>query len=199
VSGTRLGNLNRAAKDLGIPFGEYLSRIDRDEKRCWYCRKWKQKAEFGRDRSRIDGLCSACRLCRFGGRTRHHIRPGGPGINRLTGRPGPVPKPPRDGDREQARRRINLEVESGRRPHPNTLPCADCGHIWKPGERRHEYDHFAGYAAEFHLVVQPVCTSCHDTRSRTKGELVFCRGTHGRFKIQALPANERIKGEDHYG
>lgn len=29
----------------------------------------------------------------------------------------------------------------GERGEPNTLPCADCGHVWFAGERRHA--HFA--------------------------------------------------------
>lgn len=68
-----------------------------------------------------------------------------PRINPETGRPGPKPQRPRTGDKIQARQRINVEVRTGRRPHPNTLPCADCGHIWEEGERRHEYDHHLGY------------------------------------------------------
>ena len=55
------------------------------------------------------------------------------GNNPITGRPGPAPKPPRDGDRKQARQRINVEVQAGRRPHPNSLPCTDCG-LWCAGE-----------------------------------------------------------------
>ena len=82
-------------------------------------------------------------------------------INPLTGRSGPAPDPPRDGDQKQARRRINVEVRTGRRPHPNTFPCALCGHVWTLGERRHEYDHYLGYAAEYHYTVRPVCTKCH--------------------------------------
>ncbi len=68
----------------------------------------------------------------------------------------------------QARQRVNVEVRSGRRPHPNTLTCTDCGHVWKPGERRHEYDHHLGYEAEHHADVEPVCTTCH--ARRTEGE-----------------------------
>lgn len=86
------------------------------------------------------------------------------GINELTGLPGPAPNPPRDGDAVQARQRINVEVRTGRRPHPNTLPCSDCGHLWAEGERRHEYDHHMGYNSEHHLDVQPVCTTCHAKR-----------------------------------
>lgn len=82
------------------------------------------------------------------------------GGNPLTGRSGPAPQPPRDGDKVQARQRINVEVRTGRRPHPNALPCAGCGHVWREGERRHEYDHHLGYAAAHHGDV----ASCASTR-----------------------------------
>ena len=29
--------------------------------------------------------------------------------------------------------------EPFQRPHPNTIPCEDCGHVWFEGERRHQY------------------------------------------------------------
>lgn len=100
------------------------------------------------------------------------------GINPLTERPGPAPQPPRDGDRRQARQRINVEVKSGRRPHPNTLPCVDCGHVWSEGERRHEYDHYLGYAAEHHFHVEVVCTKCHARRDGTKAQQTHCIHDH---------------------
>lgn len=87
-----------------------------------------------------------------------------------TGNHGPMPDRPRDGDKRQARRRINVEVREGRRPHPNALPCVDCGHIWTSGQRRHEYDHHLGYAPEHHYNVEAVCTKCHHARSNTRGE-----------------------------
>lgn len=103
------------------------------------------------------------------------------GNNPLTGRPGPTPHPPRDGDKKQARQRINVEVRTGRRPHPNSLPCADCGHVWAEGERRHEYDHHKGYAPESHLEVESVCTTCHRARCDARGELEQVRDGSGRF------------------
>ncbi len=103
------------------------------------------------------------------------------GVNPMTGRPGPAPLPPRDGDVVQARQRINVEVRSGRRRHPNSLPCADCGHVWSEGERRHEYDHHLGYAAEHHYAVESVCTRCHRRRCDERGELVQVRAQTGRF------------------
>ena len=110
------------------------------------------------------------------------------GVNPLTGRPGPAPKPPADGNKLQARQRINVEVRTGRRPHPNTLPCADCGHIYAPGERRHEYDHHRGYAAENHMDVEAVCTTCHAARDSVKKKQTHCKRGH-----EFTPANTIIK------
>ena len=103
------------------------------------------------------------------------------GINRQTGKPGPAPKPPRDGDRAQARQRVNVEVRTGYRPHPNTLPCVDCGHRWRSGERRHEYDHYKGYAAKHHGDVEAVCTTCHRARAGARGEVRQRRDARGRY------------------
>jgi len=103
------------------------------------------------------------------------------GVNPITGKPGPAPNPPRDGDKKQARQRINVEVRTGHRPHPNTIACVDCGHEWKAGERRHEYDHHKGYAPEHHLDVEPVCTVCHRKRVDARGELVQVRDERGRY------------------
>lgn len=100
------------------------------------------------------------------------------GVNPATGRPGPAALPPRDGDKEQARQRINVEVRTGRRPHPNSLPCTDCGHVWFKGERRHEYDHHLGYAPEHHLDVEPVCTTCHHARDDAKAQQTHCAHGH---------------------
>jgi hypothetical protein len=100
------------------------------------------------------------------------------GVNPKTGRPGPSPHAPKDGDREQARQRINVEVKTGRRPHPNSLPCVGCGHIWQEGERRHEYDHYLGYAAAHHYDVQPVCTECHARRDGAKAKQTHCIHGH---------------------
>jgi hypothetical protein len=103
------------------------------------------------------------------------------GVNPITGRPGPAPMPPRDGDKVQARQRINVEVRTGRRAHPNSLPCADCRHVWNPGERRHEYDHHNGYAAAHHYDVEAVCTVCHRRRVAERRELEQRRGPDGRY------------------
>jgi hypothetical protein len=77
---------------------------------------------------------------------------------------GPRPHPPRDGDRNQARRRVQHLYRAGRLPHPSTLPCTDCG---QPAS---QYDHYLGYDAIHHLDVQAVCGRCHDQRSVARGE-----------------------------
>ena len=79
----------------------------------------------------------------------------------------------------QARQRVNNEVKAGRRPHPSTIPCSDCGHVWEDGERRHEYDHYLGYAAENHRDVEPVCTTCHVKRDSAKASQTHCIHGHG--------------------
>ena len=110
--------------------------------------------------------------------TRTHQEEIDVGMNPRTGRPGPSPHPPRDGDKVQARQRINVGVRMGRRPHPNSIPCADCGHVWEEGERRHEYDHHLGYAAENHSEVESVCTTCHARRDSKKAAQTHCIHGH---------------------
>lgn len=100
------------------------------------------------------------------------------GINPITGKPGPAPIPRRDGDKVQARQRINALVRSGQIPKPNALPCTDCGHVWKLGERRHEYDHHKGYGAEHHLDVEAVCKACHVKRDNAKAAQTHCMHGH---------------------
>ncbi len=79
---------------------------------------------------------------------------------------GPVV--PRDGDFKQARGRVNHLVNVGLLPDPNDVPCADCGHVFAVGERRHEYDHHHGYDAQHHECVESVCTTCHHAREELR-------------------------------
>lgn len=153
--------MKTAAKKAQTSLAEYQSRLKEGQKWCSVCKAWHCASEFGKDRSRWDGLAAGCRKGRNRkGRTVH--RPRLPIIK------GRAFTPPRDGDRKQARRRINYFVEAKLLPHPNALPCVDCGHIWRQNEKRHEYDHYLGYAAENHEKVQAVCTSCHHARERRR-------------------------------
>ena len=136
------------------------------EKACSRCGERKPVTGFARDRSRPDGYTYWCTSCRNARNREKYERKSFPGPF------GPPPDAPRDGDVRQARKRVNQLVLSGRIPAPNTIPCADCGHVWRPGERRHEYDHHLGYAAEHHQSVESVCTTCHHERERQRREAI---------------------------
>lgn len=131
-----------------------------ETKFCGGCQEAKPLTDFARDRSRRDGRTYRCRLCR-NARSRATYVP----KLREVGRQFVAA---RDGDVKQARRRVNYLVEAGLLPAPNSLPCVDCGHVWTEGERRHEYDHHLGYAAEHHENVEVVCTGCHHVREQER-------------------------------
>jgi hypothetical protein len=65
----------------------------------------------------------------------------------------------RDGDKRQARRRIQTLIQNGTLPAPADVTCVDCQAA--PGR---EYDHHLGYAAEHHEDVEALCASCHHKR-----------------------------------
>ena len=50
-------------------------------------------------------------------------------------------------------------------PDPNERPCADCGHIWFAGERRHEYADHEVERPEDALVL---CVLCRRQRGLTQ-------------------------------
>lgn len=165
---TREGVVKVLARRIGVSPDEVERRRSVGEKWCWKCSGWKKLAEFGLDPSRKDGYSVYCLLHR-----RVKIKaPRLVHINPLTGRPGPAPFAPRDGDKKQARERVHTEVRNGRMPSASDLPCTDCGHVRKDGEIEHHYDHFKGYAIESHLNVQAVCSPCHMRRGFSRGEHV---------------------------
>ena len=75
----------------------------------------------------------------------------------------------RNGDKKQARRRVNYLVEQGRIPRPNDLPCVDCADELGLPSTRHEYDHAKGYDDDNQLYVEPVCRRCHENREEARG------------------------------
>ncbi len=151
---TQEGALKIAAQKVGMSEQEYLSRLSQGEKWCTGCKEWHLQDAFAVDRSRGDGLTASCRTYR-NSKSRQEYQP----------KPRPMKGrsfvPARDGDRLQARRRINYFVEAGLLPHPNDLPCAYCGDVWEANKPRHEYHHHKGYAAEHHEDIVVVCTACH--------------------------------------
>lgn len=130
-----------------------------DAKLCAGCNTKKPASGFARDASRRDGLTYRCKLCRN---------------NRAKALYDPRPRPmagrryvsARNDDRRQARRRVNHLVNVGALTNPNDVACVDCGHIGV--DRRHEYDHYLGYAPEHHESVDPVCSRCHHARERRR-------------------------------
>lgn len=50
-------------------------------------------------------------------------------------------------------------------PHPDNRPCADCGHVWFAGERKHVYvDSSTGGDGEV------ICVLCQRVRERPRPE-----------------------------
>jgi len=62
-----------------------------------------------------------------------------------------------------------MSEEAFQRPHPNTLPCDDCGHIWFEGERRHQYVGPDGEVTDADDA-DVVCLLCHQKRHRPRPE-----------------------------
>jgi hypothetical protein len=146
-----------AAARLGLTLAEYDAKLAASEKWCTGCKAWHGRDAFPKDASRADGLAARCR--EFANRKARSSY-----VAKARPERGRRYVEARDGDQKQARRRVNYLVDAGLLPNPNTLPCADCRHLWQPGERRHEYDHHLGYSPEHHEDVQAVCTTCHHAR-----------------------------------
>lgn len=64
---TPAGALKVAAARTGLAVEDYSARVSAGLKFCWKCRQWVSRSRFCRDRSRFDGLGSACSTCRRGG------------------------------------------------------------------------------------------------------------------------------------
>ncbi len=127
---------------------------------CRGCQDHVHRSLFGIDRSRHDGLNAVCRRCKNSdGRGRYIPRPRPHGGRRFVFA--------RDGDKKQARRRVNYLVEAGLIPSAASLPCNDCGDV--SGDSRHEYDHHKGYASQHHESVEAVCAGCHHRRESDRG------------------------------
>lgn len=130
-------------------------------KQCSRCGAVKPRSAFSSDKSRVDGLAYWCRDCR-NERARSCYEPKGRPSRR--GWLAPV----RDGDRKQARRRINYLVEQGLLPRADDEPCVDCFDMLPTPGGRHEYDHAWGYDGENQLRVEPVCQRCHRNREEAR-------------------------------
>lgn len=153
--GSKSGAMKAAATKASCTIEEYNQRAASGEKWCCACKDWHQLSAFGLDVSRSDGLSSCCLASK---------RVKVPKVRTKFKRHGWLTAT-RDGDKSQARHRINYLVAQGRIPDPDDLPCVDCGDTGESG-LRHEYDHHLGYSAEHQLDVEAVCSACHARRDR---------------------------------
>jgi hypothetical protein len=156
ATGRRRGVLKRLARCAGVSVDVFAALCAAGEKWCWRCREWHPRSAFGADSSRYDGLDPACLASRNKSARDRYVKRG------PAGRRGWI-APTRDGDKKQARRRINYLVEQGLIPRAADLPCVDCADEISGGGR-HEYDHARGYDGENQLYVEPVCQRCHRNR-----------------------------------
>jgi len=162
MGNTKLGGAKVAARRLGITVEEYQGNIKAGFKWCSTCRNFLYRDSFNNDGGTIDGKDKKCKSCsRAKDRRRYKPVP----IDQQKPR-GLAVYPPTDGDKRQARNRINSRVKRGILPRAQTIPCTDCGHIGT--NIPHEYDHYLGYAAINHLQVQCVCFPCHRKREQQR-------------------------------
>lgn len=178
--GSALGCRKVAAARAGVSVEEYVARVESGEKWCTGCKEWHSRAAFGDDASRSDGLAASCLVAR---KARHAIvyvkrgRRSTRGVFRAA---------TRDGDKRQARARVNHAVDVGQIPDPNSLPCADCGHVYS-GQTRHEYDHYLGYSAEHQMSVQAACAPCHRRREIGRASI------ENRLPVNASLTHEQVR------
>jgi len=162
IDGRRLGAIKTAAKKAGVSLDEYIAKVAAGLKYCWPCNSWHDKSVFNIDRSRGDGLAAICKA-QQSKRSKAAYIPAHPSLK--------LPRfltETRDGDKKQARRRINYLVEQGVIPHPDEVPCSDCADgVWA-NSYRHEYDHARGYDGDNQLYVEPVCSRCHRIREEDR-------------------------------
>lgn len=177
---TSMGAAKGVAAKFGMSLEDYLQR-NVSEKWCTGCKQWHVRGAFGADSSRSDGLASQCLAWRKRHYDATHVRTG------RRPRAGIYLAPTRDGDKKQARARVNHAVDVKRIPDPNELPCADCGHAYRDGER-HEYDHYLGYAAEHQMSVQAVCIPCHKAREMARDRAANKLPVNAQFSLEQVRA-----------
>jgi hypothetical protein len=128
---------------------------------CYACRRTMPLLMFGKDVSRPNGHACICKACR-NAKQRASYSP------HPASRRGQLLVATRDGDKKQARHRVNHQVDIGVIPDPNDLPCVDCADMQGFNSARHEYDHAKGYDGADQLYVEPVCTTCHHNREEAR-------------------------------
>lgn len=200
LTGAKKAAVRKTAGKAGISVEQYLQKVSSGLKWCPNC-KSSLSLELFQNHKRRDGeKYSYCKNCANSkSRECYQRRLSSP--NKMLERKIVLP---RDGDKKQARYRVNKEVEKGKIPHAQTVACIDCGHVGT--DRRHHYDHYLGYAGINHLVVECVCITCHQERERQRGKQPYGHLITVRQAIEMLQkcnnpdAKVRIhfKGADNY-
>lgn len=129
--GSYLGVMKIAAGKAGCSLEEYEINVLRGLKWCTRCRVWHERDQFGIDKTRTDGKAAQCLVGRKSLFKDTYVPI--PRVSKL----GKRFVPARDGDKCQARARVNQMVRGGLLPDPNNVPCSKCRHIGS--SRRHEY------------------------------------------------------------
>jgi len=151
--GNKVGAIKIAAGKVGLTVDDYLSRVANGQKWCSNGRHWVSRSDFYSNRVKTDGLSPMCTPCRIAYRKLSK--------KQTSARRW---KAPVDGAKMQANHRVTYLVSVGILPKPSVIPCSKCGHMGQ--DRKHEYHHFMGYAAEHHEVVECLCTKCHKSKDR---------------------------------
>jgi hypothetical protein len=186
---TKYGALKRMSNTAGLSVEEFSSHLEKDQKWCLACRTWHKLEEFGLDSNRTDGRVPSCKKSRNEyARIRYNPKTHPNRGRRFI--------PARDGDKRQAKARINYFVDSHLIPDPNSLSCANCGHGWKIGERRHEYHHYLGYAAENHEKVIVLCSKCHHRDAIDRNEWKPFTGLRTSNKTHCSKGHKMSRGAD---
>ncbi len=142
-------------------------------KRCCHCKKLIPLRDFGKNRSRKDGLQDNCKPCRRifdvayqksdkGKRcTKKHTQ-----TEKFITTQNKYKQSPKGRLQQarfrannkkslKARERVNVAVRGGRLPRPDSLQCSNCE------EQAHNYHHYIDYTPEHWLDVIAVCIKCH--------------------------------------
>lgn len=180
---THAGAMKCAAKLAGLSPEEYSARVASGQRWCTGHKAWHTENEFGSDKSRHDGRAATCRAFRCDRSRRAYVHL--PQASRL----GKPTADTRDGDKRQARSRVNHAVDIGLFPDPKSLPCADCGHRTLDDGKRHEYHHHNGYGAEHQLDVIALCPRCHARRDHA---VTHCKRGH-----EYTPQNTCVDADGH--
>ena len=129
-------------------------------KKCSKCHKTKPLSEYYKNKSRLDGRGTFCKMCHG----EYYKSEKGKEVNRrcdqsekrkiahsIRTRLYQIKYP----NRLKARHAVGYEIRVGRLSRPNTKQCHCC-----PKQAQH-YHHYKGYTKANWLDIKPICRQCH--------------------------------------